>query len=83
MGLLRLVKKEQVLATPSTGNGDIEEKSIRNGDIEEKSIRISWQPCKVDRIRIYTEDASYDETIELSERKTLLMMKLLNFRKLI
>lgn len=56
-GTFKTCKEEQVLATPSTDNGDI----------EEKSIRISWQPCKVDRIRIYTEDASYDETIELSE----------------
>lgn len=56
-GTFKTCKEEQVLVTPSTDNGDI----------EEKSIRISWQPCKVDRIRIYTEDASYDETIELSE----------------
>lgn len=56
-GTFKTCKKEQVLVAPSTDNGDI----------EENSIRISWQPCIVGHIRIYTEDASYDETIELSE----------------
>lgn len=56
-GTFRTCKKEQVLIAPSADNGDI----------EENSFRIFWLPCRVDRLHVYTEDASYDKVITLSE----------------
>ena len=56
-GTFTTCEEEQILNAPSTDAGDI----------TENSIKISWIPCEVDRIRIFTADGSYDETFELSE----------------
>lgn len=58
-GTFKTCKEEQVLVTPSTDNGDIEENpSVSLGNLAKL-------------------------TVSVFIRKTLLMMKLLNFRKLI
>ena len=56
-GTFTTCEEEQILNAPSTDAGDI----------TENSIKISWVPCEVDKIRIFTADGSYDETFELSE----------------